>query len=135
MPNIEKQESHQERLVAKSLELNLPNIWHPTLEFFNRNIELVTKLSFSHGLVKSVADTADLIIYNHKARKPDIFQIEKIAKASSQEIQARPVVAGPLNGGSTLLLPTGRLQMHRPQGENQLQFRHEFEKISSLPIY
>jgi hypothetical protein len=132
MPKIAEQERHQGRLVAKSLETNLPQIWTPTLDFFNKNIELITQLSYSHGLVKSREEVADLIIYNHKGRKPDVFSIKEIVKASGLNIHARPVVAGPMNGGSTLLLPTGRLQMHRPQGDNQLQFRHEFEKISSL---
>jgi len=126
------QEKHQRRLVAESLNKNLPQFWLPTLEFFNSNIELITKLSFSHGVAASNSDAAELIVYNHKSKKPDVFVIQDMIEKCGLSVRTNPVTAGPKNGGSTLLLPTGRVQMHHPNGENQLQFRHEFEKIANL---
>ncbi len=126
------QERHQRRLVAESLKRNHPEFWFPTLEFFNSNIELITELSYSHGVAASDSDSADLIVYNHTSKKPDVFVIKEIVKKCGLSVKTNPVTAGPNNGGSTLLLPTGRVQMHHPNGDNQLQFRHEFEKIANL---
>jgi hypothetical protein len=131
-PKIAEQELHQSRLVAWSIETNFPSVWEATLDFFNANIGLITKLSFAQGLAKFKDDSADVIIYNKTTEGPSIFSIPKIIEKSKLLTKKVPVVSGPKNGGSTLQLPTGFLQMHHPQGDNLLQFHHQYKKISKL---
>jgi hypothetical protein len=131
-PIIAEQEIHQRRLVATSIESNFPSVWESTLNFFNTNIALITRLSFAQGLAKSEKDAADVIIYNKAADGKSVFPISRIVKNVSLRTKSDPVIAGSKNGGSTLQLPTGSLQMHHPQGENLLQFRHDYKKISTL---
>jgi len=131
-PTIAEQELHQSRLVAKSIETNFPSVWEATINFFNANIGLITKLSFAQGLAKSDKDAADVIIYNKVKDGASIFPIAKIIKNANASIKKISVLAGPKNGGSTLQLPTGFLQMHHPQSENLLQFHHQYKKISKL---
>jgi hypothetical protein len=131
-PSIAEQEMHQSRLVAKSIEANFPSIWEATLNFFNANIGLITRLSFAQGLAKSLKDAADVIIYNKVTDGPSIFPIPRIIENVKSSARKISIVAGPKNGGSTLLLPTGFLQMHHPQSDNLLQFHHQYKKISKL---
>ena len=131
-PSIAEQEMHQSRLVAKSIEANFPSIWEATLNFFNANIDLITQLSFAQGLAKSLRDAADVIIYNKVTDGPSIFPIPRIINNVKSSTKKISIVAGPKNGGSTLLLPTGFLQMHHPQSDNLLQFHHQYKKISKL---
>jgi hypothetical protein len=131
-PIIAKQEIHQRRLVAISIESNFPSVWEATLNFFNTNIALITRLSFAQGLAKSEKDAADVIIYNKAPDGKSVFPISRIVNNVSLRTKSVPVIAGSKNGGSTLQLPTGSLQMHHPQGENLLQFRHDYKKISTL---
>jgi hypothetical protein len=131
-PSIAKQELHQSRLVGKSIATLFPTVWSSMLDFFNSNIGLITKLSFSQGLAKSEVESADVIVYNQTAEEESVFAIRRVIQDSVSSTQSNPVTAGPKNGGSTLQLPTGFLQMHRPQGDNLLQFHHQYEKISKL---
>ena len=131
-PSIAEQELHQNRLVAKSIEESFPSVWESTLEFFNTNIGLITKLSFAKGLAKSEEEAADVIIYNKAVDGNSIFPISKIIENAVLETKKNPVTPGPKNGGSTLQLPTGFLQMHHPKEENLLQFHHQYKKISKL---
>lgn len=131
-PSIAEQELHQSRLVAKSIQTNYPSMWEATLNFFNVNIDLITRLSFAQGLAKSMEDSADVIIYNKLTDGPSIFPIPKMIKNAKSSIKKESIVAGPKNGGSTLLLPTGFLQMHHPQSDNLLQFHHQYKKIFKL---
>ncbi|CAB4578581.1 MAG: hypothetical protein F2555_06015 [Actinobacteria bacterium] len=131
-PRIAVQELHQSRLVAKSIEENFPLIWKSTLDFFNSNIGLITRLSFAQGLAKSEKDAADVIIYNKVVDGKSIFPISKIIEDATSHTKTHPTTPGPKNGGSTLQLPTGFLQMHHPQEENLLQFHHQYKKISKL---
>jgi hypothetical protein len=132
VPKIAKQEEHQKRLMASSIALHHKSIWEETLNFFNENIGLITKLSFSQGLASSVKDYADVVIYNKVVDGQNVFLIKELVEAAQEKVLTSPVVPGPMNGGSTLYLPTGFLQMHHPQGENLLQFHHKYEKVSSL---
>lgn len=131
-PKIAEQELHQSRLVAWSIKTNFPSVWEATLNFFNANIGLITKLSFAQGLAKFEEDSADVIIYNKTTGGPSIFPIPKIIEKSKLLTKKVPVMSGPKNGGSTIQLPTGFLQMHHPQGDNLLQFHHQYKKISKL---
>jgi hypothetical protein len=131
-PGIAEQELHQARLVAHSIESNFPSVWKATINFFNVNIGLITKLSFAQGLAKSEYDAADVIIYNKTVGGPSVFTIRRIIQNSKSQTKKVGVVPGPKNGGSTLQLPTGFLQMHHPQNDNLLQFHHQYKKISKL---
>ena len=131
-PSIAEQEFHQSRLVAKSIKVNFPSIWESMINFFNANIGLITKLSFAQGLAKSKKEAADLIIYNKATNGKSIFPIHKIIEGAISFTKTSPIAPGPKNGGSTLQLPTGFLQMHHPQGENLLQFHHQYKKISTF---
>jgi hypothetical protein len=131
-PRIAEQEIHQSRLVAKSIETCFPSEWESTLNFLNSNIGLITKLSFAQGLARFEKESADVIIYNKAADGKSVFPISKIIKDSIALTQLNPITAGPKNGGSTLQLPTGFLQMHHPQGDNLLQFHHQYKKISNF---
>ena len=131
-PIIAKQEAHQSRLVANSIQTHFPSVWEATINFFNVNIELITKLSFAQGLARYKKDIADLIIYNKVTSGPSIFPIPKIIQNSKSLTNKISVASGPKNGGSTLQLPTGFLQMHHPQSDNLLQFHHQYKKISKL---
>jgi hypothetical protein len=118
--------------MASSIALHYKSIWVETLDFFNDNIGLITKLSFSQGLASSVKDYADVVIYNKVLAGQTVFLIKELVEAAEKKVLTSPIVPGPMNGGSTLYLPTGFLQMHHPQGENQLQFHHQYKKVSIL---
>ncbi len=132
IPKIANQEIHQKRLVALSIKDHYPDIWNATIDFFNSNIELITSLSFSMGLAKSKEDSAQVVVYNNASAGANVFNIHEIVAFAHESVIVTPIDSGPMNGGSTLLLPTGFLQMHHPQGDNQLQFHHQYKKISSL---
>ena len=127
-----EQEIHQSRLVAKSIAERFPSVWESTLDFFNTNMGLITNLSFAQGLAKSEKDAADVIIYNKQSEGQSVFLISRLIEKAISNSRIGSVSAGPKNGGSTLQLPTGSLQMHHPQDDNLLQFRHEYKKISKL---
>jgi hypothetical protein len=131
-PKIAKQESHQKRLLAESISATYPDIWEKTLEFFSENIELITKLSFAEGLAADSKEFAQVVVYNKAPKGANVFPISSLVESVKEFIEASPVVPGPRNGGSTLLLPTGTLQMHHPQDDNLMQFRHEYKKIVTL---
>ena len=131
-PSIAEQELHQSRLVAKSIETYFPSVWRSTLDFFNSNIGLITKLSFAQGLAKSEKESADVIIYNKAVNEKSVFPIRKVIEDAISLTKLNPIIAGPKNGGSTLQLPTGFMQMHHPQGDNLIQFHHQYKKISKL---
>jgi hypothetical protein len=131
-PIMAIQEARQRRLMATSLQKNLPKIWDKTIDFFNENISLITELTFSKGASLNDADCADVVVYNKITKTKNFFPIPELVKKAEEKVKISPVVAGTRNGGSTLILPTGNMQMHRPSGDNQMQFRHEYARISLL---
>ena len=131
-PRITIQQKRQRRLVSSSIKSNHPSIWETTLDFFNSNVALITELSFAKGLAASETEHADIIVYNNVIDGENIFVIPEILDAIKKEKEKSRIIPGPLNGGSTLYFPTGFLQMHHPQGDNQLQFHHQYKKISRL---
>jgi hypothetical protein len=131
-PKIAEQEIRQKRLLAESIAFSYPNIWEKTLSFFSENIELITKLSFAEGLAADPKEFAQVVVYNKAPKGSNIFPISALVETLKEVIEVNPVVPGPRNGGSTLLLPTGTLQMHHPQEDNLMQFRHEYKKIVNL---
>ena len=132
LPGIVAQEKRHRRLVADSMVLSFPSEWKKTLEFFNENIGLITRLSFAQGLAADESEFADVVIYNQITDQRNIFPITELVAAAEKDVLSKPVVAGTRYNGSTLVLPFGSLQMHRPKGVNQFQFRHEFREVSRL---
>lgn len=131
-PKIAAQELHQSRLVGSTIQTNLPDVWSETMNFFNTNIGLITRLSFAQGLAKFSNDAADIIVYNNADPTPALFSITKVVAKVEKQVKTIPISYGPRNGGSTIQLPTGFLQMHHPDRENLLQFHHDYKKISKL---
>ena len=132
VPKMIAQEKRHKRLVAESMARSFPSEWKKVLEFFNEHIGLITRLSFAQGFALNEEDFADVVIYNQVTGDRNIFPIEELIAAAEKDVLKRPVVAGTRYNGSTLVLPFGSLQMHRPKGVNQFQFRHEFREVSRL---
>jgi hypothetical protein len=109
-----------------------PDEWFALLDYFETNIGLITWLMFAKGLALDSNDEADLIVYNNVFSRQNIFNITELMQLAQQRVKDSPIQAGPRNGGSTLLLPTGFMQMHHPQGENLIQFHHKFSEVFSL---
>lgn len=130
-PRIFAQEVNQKRLVAQSIQDSFPGAWEELMDYLGSNIEVITNLSFGRGLAKSEKDWADFVVYN-LAGAEQTFEITHLAELSAKLADSDPITAGPRNGGSTILLPTGFLQMHHPQGQNLLQFHHSYSKIQNL---
>ena len=126
------QEVHQQRLLAVTLSRHFSDEWFSMLDYFETNIALITKLMFAKGLARDSSDEADLIVYNNVSAEQNIFKIDELAEMAHESVQHTPIAAGPKNGGSTLLLPTGFMQMHHPQGENLMQFHHKFSAVLDL---
>ena len=130
-PKIFAQEVNQKRLVAASIQDSFPGAWEDLMEFLGANIEVITNLSFGRGLARFEKDWADFVVYN-LAGAEQTFDITHLAQLAAKIVDSEPITAGPRNGGSTILLPTGFLQMHHPQGQNLLQFHHSYSKIQNL---
>lgn len=131
-PSIYAQSAHQQRLLAVTLLKVFPDEWFALLDYFETNIGLITWLMFAKGLALDSNDEADLIVYNNVFSRQNIFNITELVQMAQQRVKDSPIQAGPRNGGSTLLLPTGFMQMHHPQGENLIQFHHKFSEVLSL---
>jgi hypothetical protein len=131
-PSIYAQSAHQQRLLAVTLLKVFPDEWFALLDYFETNIGLITWLMFAKGLALDSNDEADLIVYNNVFSRQNIFNITELMQLAQQRVKDSPIQAGPRNGGSTLLLPTGFMQMHHPQGENLIQFHHKFSEVFSL---
>ena len=131
-PKIHSQEARQSRLVADSIQKNFPGVFEQLIELLTANIELVTSLSFSRGLAKSPQDWADVVVYNLVPGEEKVFAIQEMAENARRRLASACVEPGPRNGGSTILLPTGFMQMHRPQGENLVQFHHTYLRVLEI---
>jgi hypothetical protein len=133
-PKIYAQEASNQRLVATSIQDTFPGVWEELLDYLTANIQLVTSLSFARGLASSEKDWADFVVYNLAKSTEQIFPIDQLTKAAARHAEGHPISAGPRYGGSTLLLPTGFLQMHHPEGKgkNLMQFHHDYKKIVGL---
>lgn len=123
------QEVHQNRLVLESIKKIQPEALATTFDFLKKNLSLVTELSFFNGLASNAEDCAELVIYNHVHSGRNVFSKTELLAAMESSTNQDLVTPGDRNGGSTIKLPTGFLQMHKPQGSNLLQFHHNYEKV------
>lgn len=123
------QEVHQNRLVLESIARIQPKALAATFDFFKRNLRPVTEMSFFSGLASNPADCAKAVIYNQVDSGKNIFSQSDLLSAMDVKANQDQVTPGDRNGGSTIKLPTGFLQMHKPQGTNLMQFHHSYEKV------
>jgi hypothetical protein len=129
------QEFHQERFVAATLEKIIPREWSETLAWLRCELPSIVELCFARGLCASAQGNAEFIWYHvlgegsGRRIKSRIVPVAELIRAIRAMPEARRAVVGPRNGGSTITLPFGFLQMHRPAGGNQLQFHHGLEAI------
>lgn len=111
------------------MELN-PNGTTRMLRFFSQNIVEITKMVLSTGSVKDTNSHAEYLYYKNLIDKSksanSIFSIKDILK----NISNGQIEFGPKNGGTTITLPFGHLQMH----QGRLQFHHDFKKINNLVL-
>lgn len=127
-----EQELHQNRLLAVTIKREFPMYWDALIDYFKQNIGLITELMFARGLALRDEDTADLIVYNKVRNQGNMFETKSIAAQATKPSALQLIQAGPRNGGSTIYLPTGFLQMHHPQGENLMQFHHKYDMVWDL---
>lgn len=121
----------ERRLNGEALLEHNPDNVRELLNFFSENMVEITKMVFSTGSVINKDSHADFIYYKNLVDKSKsantIFNIEDIVK----NVSNKPIVFGPKNGGTTITLPFGHLQMHK----NILQIHHNYEKINFLVQY
>ena len=130
----ELQEIHQHRLLAVTLSRHFGRDWAETLKWVTTNSGKIADMSFSRGYARSQSDFATHVWYfvadEGKVKVDCLIPIQSIVRYSAQSKDT--VSVGPRNGGSTILFPFGFLQMHSPQGENQIQFHHSHAKLAHL---
>jgi len=123
------QEVHQNRLVLESINKIQPTALAETFDFLKKNLRTITELSFFSGLASNPEDWAQIVIYNQVHSGKNIFSKDNLLQAMNLRANQDLVTPGDRNGGSTIKLPTGFLQMHKPQGSNLLQFHHSYERV------
>jgi len=124
-----EQEVHQNRLVFETIEKIEAAALSKTIEFIRNNLGLITELMFFDGLACDHRDSATLLIYNQIDQGKNIFTKTEVLQSMNLSVNRERVAVGDRNGGSTLKLPTGFLQMHKPNGTNLLQFHHKYDKL------
>jgi hypothetical protein len=131
-------ERHQKRFCAETLCRAFPKEWDSLVIWFRENIKEITSLSFCKGLCLEREHQADyywVYTFNKRNAPPinRIISIEKIISSISKLPDEKKCFVGPKNGGTTLWLPFGTLQMHSPgKIKNRMQFRHELPFIEKL---
>lgn len=132
-PEIAKLEKAQSRLSLNSIAAVDKIGYESLLDLFRSHFELITRLVFGLGASAELDTEAQAIVYNRHDKGVQIFRIEDVMNSdtSTKELIDR----GPRNGGTTIWLPFGFLQMHHPQGQNLLQFHHKRTNIENYSIF
>jgi len=131
------QELHQERFVADTLAAIIPSEWNATLAWMRHELPRIAELCFSRGLCADSDAQAEFVwYYIHDEASGEVLEsrvipLASIVSAISKMPSSSRAAVGPRNGGSTVTLPFGFLQMHRPAGGNQVQFHHGLDAIKS----
>ncbi len=134
----EFQEYRQRRFVSYSLEAFEPESWKATLRWLGIEMPRITELCFARGLCSDHTGIAEFVWYPLACIATgerfgfDIFPIDHLIRAVSLVPLQHRAIPGPTRGGSTVLMPFGSLQMHRPSGKNQLQFRHSRDALVEI---
>ena len=126
-----QQEFHQQRFVAKTLDTIIPDEWPKTLEWLRRELPRIVELCFKRGLCKSTNDHAEFIWWYPNESLSHVVSVQKLIDAIEKTPECQRVCVGPRNGGSTIILPFGFLQMH----QHQLQFHHDLKRIKETLSY
>lgn len=126
-PTIYAQELHQNRLSATSISRSFPICWNALMDFLRNYIGLITELAFARGATESDEMWAEVVLYTLPDGSRSIFSIADMAARSKLANQSK-ITAGPKNGGTTIILPFGFLQMHK----NSIQFHHQLKAIKNL---
>ncbi len=131
------QEFHQERFVADTLKEIAPEAWTATVEWLRAEIAPVVELCFSRGLCAEPEAQAEFVWYyilneeSGELEESQVIPVSSIVRGVKALPPAKRAQVGPRNGGSTITLPFGFLQMHRPAGGNQMQFHHGLDAIKA----
>lgn len=129
------QEEHQTRLLGLTLEKYFSSEWTTTLNWFSENIADITDFVFARGYATRPTDFATHIWYLEPSDTPHFDLIVPVNRIKAGAFKKRSEIrVGERNGGSTIQLPFGFLQMHDPQSENQMQFHHKYEKVRDLTV-
>lgn len=127
-------EKHQHRLLGVTLARYFPEDWNATLNWLNARCNQIADFVFARGYAKNKSDFATHVWYfvtdGGSVSINEIFPISVVIRHLS--ISSNQVSIGPRNGGSTIVFPFGFLQMHSPQAKNQIQFHHQYAKLSDL---
>lgn len=127
---VRKQERHQGRLVAATLARIFPRDWNNLMKWMATHAGLVADFCFGRGYACDYKDQATHVWYSlREASSPidavtSVGQVAQMSKANAAEIKP-----GPKNGGSTVVMPFGFLQMHSPKETNQIQFHHNMNLV------
>lgn len=121
---------HHKSLNATTLHSYDANLYYSLLNWFKENVYELTYMSFATGAVKDRSEWSDFVWYKNMLGEngvDDVFLIEDICRAAS-EVADTETFYGPTNGGTTIQLPFGFVQWHQAQ----MQFHHNYEKVSAL---
>ena len=103
------------------------------LQWLKNKISSICELCFSAGAVKDREKWANVLWYKNLVDADGqgldfLVPINRIIKALEKNDSKNIVERGPMNAGSTILLPFGHLQYHL----KQLEFYQKLKKIQSL---
>ncbi len=126
-------EKHQNRLVGATMVEYFPKKWLSLIQWFKENSNELCEFIFSRGYSVEKTDFSTHLWYFIEEEKEKYGAIDSIFKISDLSKKCYTlnsmITMGKSNGGSTIQFPFGFLQMHRPQGGNQMQFHHSYDKI------
>ena len=131
-PELAAREKKQQRLVAATLSREFNKEWRDLLDYFDKNVSLISDLMFARGCAKNREDFAEVLVYNKAQPTSRVFLLKELIVFIDRRKKLFPVVPGTKNGGSAIVFPAGNLQMHKPRGNHQMQFRHDLARISSI---
>jgi hypothetical protein len=123
-------EVYQNRLYITTIQKSYPSKWAGFKDWFQSMLPVITQIVFSSGYCKDSMFHANILYYGKTNR---FFLIKDIIKQSGN-FELVPKLKGRY-AGSTLAMPWGYLQIHRPgkhDGPYQLQFHHDLLLITSL---
>lgn len=131
-------EMHQARFVAETIQRYRPSSLSDLVDWFRHYAVEVADLALRRGLLADPSGWADTLCYAVPAKENGgqaitrVFKIMDLLDGISSLPAERRATVGTKNGGTTLQLPFGFLQMHRPQGANSLQFHHKLGSVRQL---
>lgn len=117
-------------LNATTLRTYDKTLYDALLQWFIDNAYEIAFLSFASGAVKDSSEWSEYVWYKNMLEENDVdevFLIKTICEAAARAAKEETYY-GTSNGGTTIQLPFGFVQWHQAQ----LQFHHNFEKVSAL---